>query len=75
MKKEVSCRDKSLPKEKMMVWLSAFALTPLLLLDEDTVDHSCYIKNVLAVAFKYENEVLVTNGSFDKMAKIHTEII
>ena len=61
MKKVVSCRDKNLPKEKMMVWLkclcSSKGLTPLLILDENTVDHSCYIKNVLAVAFKYGNEV------------------
>ena len=36
---------------------SSKSLTPLLILDERTVDHSCCMKNVLPVALKYENEV------------------
>ena len=45
-----------------MVWLYVLVpptnLTPLVILDEGTVDHSCYIKNVLSVALKDENEVV-----------------
>ena len=43
-----------------MVWLGACSsksLTPLLILDEGTIDHSCYMKNVLPIALKYGNEV------------------
>ena len=32
-------------------------LTLLVILDERTVDHSCYMKNVLPLTLKYENEV------------------
>ena len=41
-----------------MVWLGACSrgITLLVILDEGTVDHSCYIKNVLPVALKYGNE-------------------
>ena len=51
-------------------------LTPLMILDEGTVDHSCYIKNVLPTALKYGKEVFgVTSGSFNKRVQTHTEII
>ena len=42
-----------------MVWLDTCSkdLTLLLILDEGTVDYSCYMKNVLPVTLKYENEV------------------
>ena len=33
------------------------SLTPLMTLDEGTVDNSCYIRNVLPVALKYGNKV------------------
>ena len=32
-------------------------ITPLVILDEGTVDHSCYMKNVLPLALKYGNEI------------------
>ena len=44
--------------QKVMVWLGACSkgITLLVILDEGTVDHSCYIKNILPVALKYSNE-------------------
>ena len=41
-----------------MVWLSACSkdTTPLVILDEGTVDHTVYIKKVLPVALNYGNE-------------------
>ena len=56
----VSCKNKSSSREKVMMWLSAYStkgFTSLVILNEGTVDHSCYIKNVLFVALKYRNEV------------------
>ena len=31
---------------------------PMVISDEETVDHNCYIKNVLPVTLKYGNKVL-----------------
>ena len=44
--------------QKVMVWLGACSkgITPLVILDEGKVDHTVYIKKVLPVALKYENE-------------------
>ena len=44
--------------QKVMVWLGACSkdMTPLVILDGGTVDHTVYIKKVLPVALKYENE-------------------
>ena len=36
---------------------SSKGLIPFVILGEGTVDHSCYIKNVLPVALNYGNEV------------------
>ena len=43
---------------KVMVWLGVCSngITPLVILDDGTVDHTVYIKKVLPVALKYENE-------------------
>ena len=41
-------------------------LTPMVILDEGTVDHSCYIKNVLPIALKYGNEVFDDNCIFQQ---------
>ena len=43
-----------------MVWLGACSkgITPLVIPGEGTVDHTVYIKKVLPVALKYENETL-----------------
>ena len=59
--KVVSCRDKSLPRESDGVDerpCSSKGLTPLVIVNEGTVGHSCYI---LSVALKYENEVFDDN--------------
>ena len=56
-------------RQKVMVWLGACSsldLTPLVMLDEGTVDYSCYIKNVLSVALKYWNEVFGDNCVFQQ---------
>ena len=45
---------------------SSKGLTPLLVLDEGTADHSCYIKNALPVALKYGNEVFSDNSMFQQ---------
>ena len=44
--------------QKVMVWLGACSkgITPLVILDEGTVDHTVYIKKVLPIALKYGNE-------------------
>ena len=46
-------------REKMMVWLGVCSkgLASLVISHEETVNHSCHIKNVLPVAVKYGNEV------------------
>ena len=51
-----------------MVWLDVWSksLTALVTLDKGTVDHSCYIKNVLPIALKYENEVFGDKWSFQQ---------
>ena len=43
---------------KVMIWLGACSkgITPLVILDEGTVDHTVYIKKVLPVTLKYGNE-------------------
>ena len=43
---------------------SSKGLTPLVLSDESTVDHSCYIKKVFAAALKYGDEVFGDNLIF-----------
>ena len=56
----VPCRNKSFPRKSDGVvgcLLSFKDLTPLATLDEETIDHSCYIKNVLSAALRYGNEV------------------
>ena len=53
----------------MKVWLdvcSSKDRTPLLILDEETVDHGCYIKNILPVALKYGNEAFDNNWIFQQ---------
>ena len=49
----VPCRNKSSP-EKGMVWLGACfkGVIPLVILDEGTVDHNCYIKKRTFCSFK-----------------------
>ena len=65
----VSCRNKSSPRESDSAVerpgsSKGLTLIPLLILNEGTVDHSCYIKNVLSVALKYENQVFDDNWTF-----------
>ena len=48
-------------------------MTPLVILDEGTVDHEAYISRVLPVALKYGRSALVENWTFQKDgAKPHT---
>ena len=51
----VSCRNKSSPRDSDGVVgcsCSSKDLTLLVILDEETVEHSCYIRNILPVALK-----------------------
>ena len=60
---------KEVLREKVMVWLGACSskgLTPLVILDEGTVDYSCYIKNVLSVALKCGDEVFYDKYIFQE---------
>ena len=43
----------------MMLWLGVCSqgLTSLMIFDEETVDHSCHMKNVLSAALEYGDEV------------------
>ena len=54
-------------RESEMFALDSF--TSLVILDKGTVDHSRYIKDVLPVALKYENEVFGNN----EMVQMHTD--
>ena len=51
-----------------MVWLGACSkgITPLVILDEGTVDHTVYIKKVLPVALKYGNETFGRDWIFQQ---------
>ena len=52
------------PREKVMVWSGDYSskdVTSVVILDEGTIDHTCYIKEVLPVALKYGNEVFGDN--------------
>ena len=53
---------------KVMVWLGACfkGITPLVILDEGTVDHTVYIKKVLPVALKYGNETFGRDWVFQQ---------
>ena len=56
-------------RENVMVWLgvcSSKNLAPVMILDEETVDCSCYIKNVLLVTLKYGNEIFGDNCIFQQ---------
>jgi len=54
--------------QKVMVWLGACSkgITPLVILDDGTVDHDCYIKKVLPVALKYGNKVFGDDWIFQQ---------
>ncbi len=63
--------------QKVMVWLGACSkgLTPLIILDEGTVDHHRYINQVLPVALKYGNKVFGNEWTFQRDgAKPHTHV-
>ena len=51
-----------------MVWLGACSkgITPLVILDEGTVDHTVHIKKVLPVALKYGNETFGRDWIFQQ---------
>ena len=62
---------------KVMVWLGAFSkgVTPLVILNEETVDHTVNIKKVLVVPLKMGMKLLVESGSFNRMVLGLTRII
>ena len=54
--------------QKVMVWLGACSkgLTPLIILDEGTMDHRLYIDQILPVALKYGDEGFGDIWTFDR---------
>ena len=54
--------------QKVMVWLGACSegITPLVILDDGTIDHDYYIKKVLPVALKYRNKVFGDDWIFQQ---------
>ena len=61
--------------QKVMVWWGACSksVTPLVILDEETVDHARYIKEVLLVTLKYGNKIFGNDWTFQQDgAKPHT---
>ena len=62
-KKEGGIKQKRKFPQKAMVWLGicSMGITPLITLDEGTVDHVRYIEKVLLVALKYGNKVFSNN--------------
>ena len=65
-------------RRKVMVWLGACSksISPLVILNERTIDHAVYIKKVLPVALKYGNEVLGSDWIFEESgAKPHSHYL
>ena len=63
---------------KVMVWLGACSkgISPLIILNEGTIDHAVYIEKVLSVALKYGNEVLGSDWVFEENgAKPHSHYL
>ena len=60
-------RRRKFPR-KVMVWLGTRSkgITPLVILDEGTVDHTFYVKKVLPVALKYGNETFGRDWIFQQ---------
>ena len=54
--------------EKVMIWLSVCSkgMSPIVIFDEGTIDHARYIREVLPVALKYENDILGTYWTFQQ---------
>ena len=52
--------EKSKFTQKVIIWLGERSRsgTPLVILDEETVEHTQYMKEVLPVAIQYGNKVL-----------------
>ena len=57
--------------QKVMTWLGACCkgLSPLVIFENETVDHNRYINEMLPVALQYENRII---GPFNKMVLRHT---
>ncbi|CAF2046656.1 unnamed protein product [Rotaria magnacalcarata] len=54
--------------QKVMVWLGVCSkgITPLVIFDEGTVNHACYIEKVLPVALKYGSKVFGNDWIFQQ---------
>ena len=52
--------------QKVMVWLGACSkgLSPLVIFENGTVDHNCYVNEVLPVALKYGNSIFGNDWIF-----------
>ena len=65
--KNVALNRRKFPS-KVMVWLGACSkdVTPLVILDEGTVDHTVYIEKMLPVALKYGKQVFGSDWLFQQ---------
>lgn len=64
--------------QKVMVWLGACSkgITPLVILDQGTVNHERYIRDVLPVALKYGNKIFGDDWTFQQDgATAHTHTL
>ena len=54
--------------QKLMIWLGVCSkgLTPLVILDEGTVDHTVHIEKVLPITLKYGNQVFGSDWTFQQ---------
>ena len=54
--------------QKVMAWLESCPkrLTPLVIFENRTVDHNCYINEVLPVALKYGNSIFGNDWTFQQ---------
>ena len=60
--------------QKVMVWLRVCCkgVSPLVIFESDTLDHDRYIKKVLPVDVKYDNDMFVDDWTFQQDgAKAH----
>ena len=60
--------------QKVMVWLEACSkgLLPLVIFENGTINHNCYINEVLPVALKYVNRLFGNDWNFEQdRAKAH----
>ena len=59
--------------QKVLVWLEVCSegVSPLVIFENDTLDHDWYIKEVLPVALKYGNDIFWDDWIFQQELHVH----